>query len=261
MADRPPRLTPVADLHPDLRDLPEPLPLPERALAIGAHPDDAEFGAAGTLARWADGGTDVTIGVVTDGSKGTWDPSADTALLVATRRAEQRSAAAVIGVSTVRFGEHTDGELEYSMDLRAEMCRWIRELRPDVVLTHDPWQRYQLHPDHRVTGMAVVDGVVAARDHHFFPAQAASGLAPHRPGALLLWSADEPNHWEDVSSTIDRKIEALLRHESQSTTTMGGAADETDVRRAFADRVRRRAVRAGAAAGLRAAEAFRRLTP
>jgi LmbE family N-acetylglucosaminyl deacetylase len=251
----------VTDLHPDLQDRPEALRVPERALAIGAHPDDAEFGAAGTLARWADAGTEVTIAVVTDGSKGTWDPSVDTALLVATRRAEQRAAAAVIGASAVRFGEHSDGELEYSMDLRAEMCRWIRELRPDVVLTHDPWQRYQLHPDHRVTGMAVIDGIVAARDYHFFPAQAASGLAPHRPAAALLWSADEPNHWEDVSSTIERKIEALLRHESQSATTMGGAADEAGARRTFADRVRERSVEAGATVGLEAAEAFRRLTP
>jgi len=256
-----PRLAAVTNLHPELRPSAEPLAIPERVLAIGAHPDDVEFGAAGTLAKWADAGAEVTIAVVTDGSKGTWDPAADPALLVATRRSEQRSAAAVIGAAGVRFAEHIDGELEYSMDLRAEMCRWIRELRPDVVLTHDPWQRYQLHPDHRVTGIAVADGVVAARDHHFFPAQAASGLAPHRPGALLLWSADEPNHWEDVSSSLERKIEALLLHESQSVTTMGGAAAEAGARQAFADRIRSRAADAGAPAGLSAAEAFRRLTP
>jgi LmbE family N-acetylglucosaminyl deacetylase len=251
----------VTDLYPDLRPRPDVLPLPGRALAIGAHPDDAEFGAAGTLAKWARAGTEVTIAVVTDGSKGTWDPSADPAMLVATRRSEQRAAAAVIGASGVRFGEHIDGELEYSMDLRAEMCRWIRELRPDVVLTHDPWQRYQLHPDHRVTGIAVIDGIVAARDPHFFPAQAASGLAPHRPGSVLLWSPDEPDHWEDVSTTLETKIDALLRHESQSTTTMGGAAGGAETHRAFADRIRERAAQRGAAASMAAAEAFRRLTP
>jgi LmbE family N-acetylglucosaminyl deacetylase len=230
-------------------------------LAVAAHPDDAEFGAAGTLAKWARAGTEVTVAVVTDGSKGTWDPSAEPALLVATRRSEQRAAAAVIGASGVRFGEHVDGELEYSMDLRAEMCRWIRELRPDVVLTHDPWQRYQLHPDHRVTGIAVIDGIVAARDHHFFPAQAASGLAPHRPSAVLLWSPDEPNHWEDVSMTLETKIEALLRHESQSATTMGGAAGGEDARSSFEDRIRRRAAQHAMASDLEAAEAFRRLNP
>lgn len=251
----------MIDLHPDLRDRPGELPVPGRALAVGAHPDDVEFGAGGTLAKWAAAGTEVTIAVVTDGSKGTWDPGADPALLVATRRAEQRAAATVLGASGVRFGEHVDGELEYSMDLRAEMCRWIREIRPDVVLTHDPWQRYQLHPDHRVTGIAVVDGVVAARDHHFFPAQAASGLAPHRPAAILLWSADEPNHWEDISATLEHKIDALLRHESQSTTTMGGAAGGGDAGRAFAERVTARAAAAGSNPGMAAAEAFRRLTP
>jgi LmbE family N-acetylglucosaminyl deacetylase len=251
----------VTDLHPDLRGHPGELPAPRRVLAVGAHPDDVEFGAAGTLAKWSDAGADVVIAVVTDGSKGTWDPGADPARLVAARRSEQQAAAAVIGASDVRFGAHVDGELEYSMELRAEMCRWIRQTRPDVVLTHDPWQRYQLHPDHRVVGMAVVDGVVAARDHHFFPDQAASGLSAHRPGALLLWSADEPNHWEDVAATLERKIDALLKHESQSATTMGGAADRPAAHRAFADRVRGRSRDAGAAAGMPAAEAFRRLTP
>lgn len=251
----------MTGLHPDLRDFPGDLPVPSRVLAVGAHPDDVEFGAAGTLAKWADAGADVTIAVVTDGSKGTWDPAADPTALVTTRRAEQRAAADVLGASRVRFGEHVDGELEYSMDLRAEMCRWIREVRPDVVLTHDPWQRYQLHPDHRVTGLAVVDGVVAARDHHFFPGQAASGLAPHRPAALLLWSADEANHWEDVSATLGRKIDALLRHESQSTTTLGGAASDQEAHRAFAERVAAHAAAAGSIPGLAAAEAFRRLTP
>jgi LmbE family N-acetylglucosaminyl deacetylase len=129
------------------------------------------------------------------------------------------------------------------------------------VLTHDPWQRYQLHPDHRVTGTAVIDGIVAARDHHFFPAQTASGLAPHRPGAVLLWSPDEPDHWEDVSTTLGTKIDALLRHESQSATTMGGAASGVEAHRAFADRIRERAAQNGAAASMAAAEAFRRLTP
>jgi LmbE family N-acetylglucosaminyl deacetylase len=134
----------------------------------------------------------------------------------------------------------------------------IRETRPHVVLTHDPWQRYQLHPDHRVTGLAVVDGVVAARDHLFFPDQ---GLGAHRPEALLLWSADEPNHVEEVSGTLADKVAALLCHTSQSATTMGGAASHGEARAEFERRIEARAIAAGARVGLAAAEAFRRVTP
>jgi LmbE family N-acetylglucosaminyl deacetylase len=252
----------VTGLHPELRDEPAAgLPVPERALAVGAHPDDIEFGAAGTLARWAAQGTHVTMLVVTDGSKGTWDRHADPSALAAARRAEQQAAAAVLGASDVVFLDHPDGELEYSMSLRGELCAWVRMVRPGIVLTHDPWQRYQLHPDHRVTGLAAVDGVVAARDPLFFPDQIDGGLEHHRPDAVLLWSADEPDHHEDVAGTLDLKVAALLCHSSQGGTTMGGADGDEAARREFAGRIAARAETAGAAAGLAAAEAFRRLTP
>lgn len=235
-----------------------PLPTPASALAVGAHPDDIEFGAGATLAAWAAAGARVTMLVMTDGSKGSWDPDADPAALAARRAAEQRAAADALGAAEVIHGGHVDGELEHSMALREQVCRVIREVRPEVVLSHDPWQRYQLHPDHRVTGFAVVDGVVAARDHLFFPGQ---GLAAHRPGALLLWSADEPNHWEDAAGGLGRKTAALLCHASQGATTMGGAHDDEGRQRAFEDRIAERAARDGAAAGMAAAEAFRRITP
>ncbi len=231
---------------------------PERALAIGAHPDDIEFGAGGTLAKWAAEGTEVTMVIVTDGSKGTWDEAVPSWELVAVRKDEQLAAARALGAAHVIHLDLIDGELQYSMDLRAEMCRQIRLARPGVVLSHDPWQRYQLHPDHRTTGLAVVDGVVAARDHLFFPEQ---GLRAHRPDALLLWSADEHDHWEDIVTTVDRKIEALLLHSSQGTTTMGGADQDELKRQAFADRIRGWARDHGREAGLKAAEAFKRLDP
>jgi LmbE family N-acetylglucosaminyl deacetylase len=231
---------------------------PERALAVGAHPDDIEFGAGATLAKWAAEGTEVTMLIVTDGSKGTWDPAMPQSSLIAIRKDEQLAAARALGVAHVIHLDHVDGELQYSMALRAEMCRQVRLARPGVVVTHDPWQRYQLHPDHRTTGLALVDGVVAARDHLFFPEQ---GLPPHRPDAILLWSADEPDHWEDIVTTLDQKITALLRHTSQATTTMGGA-DQSELRRqAFADRIRSWAREQGRAAGLSHAESFKRLTP
>ena len=249
----------MTDLHPDLREsTPPPLDPPPSALAIGAHPDDAEFGAGGTLAAWSAAGTRVTLLVITDGSKGSWDPDTEPAALAALRGHEQQAAAAALGASEVLSGGQVDGELEHSMAFREQICRFIRTVRPEVVLSHDPWQRYQLHPDHRATGMGVIDGVVAARDHLFFPDQ---GLAPHRPTALLLWSADEPNHWQDISQTLDRKITALLCHTSQGATTMGGAQTDETARQAFEARLTRRAAEAGTAADMSAAEAFRRITP
>jgi LmbE family N-acetylglucosaminyl deacetylase len=241
-----------ADLHPDLRDPPEALPIPDRAMTIGAHPDDAEFGAGATLARWADAGTEITLVVVTDGSKGSWDAGRDPQELAAQRRIEQRCAADALGVTVVEHLGYTDGELEYAMALRESLSRLIRVHRPDVVLTHDPWQRYQLHPDHRITGFVAVDSVVAARDPLFYPEQ---GIPAHRPGSILLWSTDEPDHVEPTTPTaVDRKIQALLCHTSQSETTMADAAASDEQRRVFAVRIESRL-------GSPPAEVFKRLVP
>lgn len=252
----------MTNLHDDLRRPSGPqsagLPLPRSAMTIGAHPDDAEFGAGGTLARWAAGGCEVTILVLTDGSKGSWDAATSTEELIAARRREQEQAAETLGADRVINLDHVDGELEYSMSLRREMCRWIRTVRPEVVLGHDPWRRYMLHPDHRAAGLALIDGVVAARDHLFFPDL---GLEKHRPDAILLWQADEPDHHEDISSTFATKITALLCHSSQATTTMGDATRSDVAREAFIQRMRQLAADQGRAAGLGAAEAFKILRP
>lgn len=249
----------TSNLYRDLSDTePSSIATPQRVLAIGAHPDDIEFGAGGTLAKWAIAGAHVAMLVMTDGSKGTWDPSVSPRDLAQTRRAEQSSAAAALGAAEVIHLDHIDGELEYSMALRREICAWIRTVKPGVLLSHDPWQRYQLHPDHRAAGLAAVDGMVAARDHLFFPELE---LAPHRPDAMLLWSADVVDHWEDIATTVDRKIDALLCHSSQGTTTMGGAETDSEKQDAFRLRIGDWAARQGAPAGLVAAEAFKRLRP
>jgi LmbE family N-acetylglucosaminyl deacetylase len=232
------------------------LPVPVRALAIGAHPDDIDFGCGGTLAKWAAAGCAVTELVLTDGSKGSWDPTADRAALIALRREEQRAAAAALGAGTVVFLDHVDGELTSGLAERAEVCRVIRQARPDVVLGHDPWKRYRLHPDHRHAGFLAVEAIVAARDPHFFPEQ---GLAPHRPGSLLLWEADEVDHVEGVEGFLDAKLAALLAHRSQWLSTMGIDADRAAEGDAFETRVRQRAAEAGAAAGLPIGEAFKRI--
>ncbi len=242
-------------------DRSDPLPVPARALTIGAHPDDAEFGAGGVLARWAADGCHVTMLIVTDGSKGTWDPDLDTDELVVRRRREQRDAADKLGAQEVVMLDHVDGELENSMALREELSFWIRQTRPTVLITHDPWKRYMLHPDHRATGMAAIDAVVAARDHLFFTHQLSDEVGKHRPDTVLLWSADEPNHWEDIASTFDTKIEALLCHSTQTETTMGDAHSSDGARQEFEQRLRDWATKQGEPAGLTLSESFRRLTP
>ena len=234
----------------------EPIPTPARALAIGAHPDDIEFGCGGTLAKWARAGCDVTMVVLTDGSKGSWDREADPADLATLRRSEQDAAGAELGVSTVVMLDHVDGELAYSMDLRSQVARQIRVHHPDVVLSHDPWVPYELHPDHRATGLAAVDGVVAARDHLFFQDH---GLEPHRPEWLLLWRPAVTDYWEDISGSMGAKLAALLHHQSQATTTMGGTDD--DARAEFERRVYEWAAELGEPVGLAAAESFKKLKP
>jgi LmbE family N-acetylglucosaminyl deacetylase len=194
------------------------LPTPQTALAIGAHPDDIEFGCGATLAKWASAGCRIHHLVCTDGSKGSWDPEEDTARLVAVRQEEQRAASRALGGSgAVTFLGWPDGELEAGLRQRWEVAYWIRVVKPDVVLGHDPWRRYRLHPDHRNAGFLATDGIVAGRDPHFFPEQ---NVPSHRPTALLLWEAEEPDHVEEVAGFEDRKIAALLAHRSQFRSTM-----------------------------------------
>lgn len=237
------------------------LPVPGRALAVGAHPDDIEFGAGATLARWAAAGCEVSLLVCTDGSKGTWDVDADLGALVATRQAEARDAARALGATgEVVFLGVTDGELENDRATRSELARWIRRLAPDVLLGHDPWMRYRLHPDHRAAGYLTCDALVAARDPHFFPEH---GIAHHRPGTLLLFEADEPNHAEAADDTgLAAKVAALESHRSQYESTMFitddpvASAAEQD---RFRAEVRSKMAEAGEWAGIALAERFRLL--
>jgi LmbE family N-acetylglucosaminyl deacetylase len=239
------------------------LDVPARALAIGAHPDDIEFGCGGTLAKWAAAGADVQLLVLTDGSKGSWDEDDDLAALVALRQDEARAAGRALGASDVHFLGLVDGELESGARERALVCEVIRAVRPTLVLGHDPWKRYRLHPDHRHAGWLTVDGIVAARDPHFFPGL---GGAHHRPDDLLLFEADEPNHLEGIDDTVAKKADALLEHRSQWRSTMAidvGTAREADGVAEFGARIED-AARADASlaptAGTTFAEAFRHLS-
>ncbi len=242
------------------------LETPGVALAIGAHPDDVEFGCGGTLAKWASKGCVIHHVVCTDGSKGTWDPDVDKTWLAQQREDEQREASRRLGGNgEVVFLGRVDGELVADLELRAEVAMWIRRLRPDVILGHDPWKRYRLHPDHRQAGFVATDSIVAARDPLFFPEQ---GLRPHRPTSLLLWEADAPDHAEDIADFEAIKLSALIAHRSQFRSTMkvdptkladatSGSRQLDDQLQAFAERVEERHRKAGEPFGLERAEVFK----
>lgn len=232
------------------------LDVPAIVLAIGAHPDDIEFGCGGTLAKWAESGAVIHHLVLTDGSKGTWNADADTAALVALRQVEQREAARRLGASgEVIFMHQVDGDLCDTRELRGSIAHHIRRLQPDVVLGHDPWKRYRLHPDHRHAGFLTCDAIVAARDPHFFKEH---DVAHHRPRHLLLWEADEPDHGEDVGSYVDQKIAALLAHESQFESTM--KAVDPEALQQFSERMKKRMAELGRRIDRPAAEIFKKIS-
>lgn len=260
-------VVPVGDL-PRHGEMSVDLAVPAVALAVAAHPDDVEFGCGATLAKWAAGGCRIHHLVLTDGSKGTWAADDDTVALVEERHREQLEAAQVLagdgGRSGVDFLDWPDGELEAGMVQRRQVCQVIRRVRPEVVLGHDPWRRYRLHPDHRNAGWLLTDAVVAARDPKFFPEMTEP---PHRPRSMLLWEADEPNHVENAEGMLEIKLSALLAHRSQYRSTMGienggssGGGAGTDELAAFRAVVAEQLAAHGQLAGVAAGEAFRLLT-
>ena len=192
-----------------------------RALVVAAHPDDADFGAGGTAALLVRAGWDVRYLVVTDGSKGSDDPSFTPERLVITRAEEQRVAAGHLGIAEVRFLGFTDGELVASRALLGALVREIREFQPFAVYTHDPEpvvinEGFINHSDHRATGLATVDAVYpAARDRLNFPEHIAAGLAPHKVRELYLWGSNHPTFDVDIGAVLEDKIAALLLHATQ----------------------------------------------
>jgi LmbE family N-acetylglucosaminyl deacetylase len=231
------------------------LPTPERVLVVAAHPDDIEFGAAGTVARWVDEGAEVRYLLVTRGDKGSDDPHADVEQLVVVREREQRAAAAEIGVSGVDFLDEPDGQVEPSLRLRERITHAIRTHRPEVVMTHDPTvlfvnNEWVNHPDHRAVGQVTVDAVFpTARDPLNFREHLDAGLEAWKVAELFLWSTNEANQLVDVADTLERKIDALRHHASQFRRF-------DDIARW----VRRRSEELGERTGYRAAEGFRRVT-
>ncbi|TMF54378.1 MAG: PIG-L family deacetylase [Chloroflexi bacterium] len=192
-----------------------------RVLVVMAHPDDAEFGAAGTVARWAKEGRQITYVIITDGNRGSSDPAMTAERLAQIRHAEQRAAAMKLGVKDVFFLGYDDGSLQPTLDLRRQITRWIRRCKPDVVVCPDPtrrWtgQRYINHPDHRAAGDACLDAVYpSARDPHVFPELLIENLLPHKVKEVFMSSVANADVWIDITACMDRKLEGLREHKSQ----------------------------------------------
>ena len=194
-----------------------------KAMIIAAHPDDGEFGAAGTATLLTASGWTFQYLVITDGSKGSADENVDANELRASRIAEQHDAAELLGIAKVTNLNHVDGELVADRTLLGEIVRQIRIFKPEIIFTHDPESMFSgtgwiHHSDHRVTGQMVIDAVYpAARDILNFPEHLDEGLTTHNVQTIYLWDTEKPNIYIDISDVLDRKISALLSHKSQFT--------------------------------------------
>ena len=219
----------------------------DRVLVIAAHPDDPEFGCGGTIGKWAAAGKDVYYLLLTSGDKGSKDRTLRPEQLANKREAEQRAAAAELGVQEVIFLHHPDGLLENSLGLRRELAGYIRRLKPHIVAAIDPWRHYQLHPDHRAAGIAAIDAVWSAREWNIFPEQITHGEDPWRVSEVYLFWTDNADHYEDVTDFVDARIAALACHVSQ----VG------EDREKLAQRIRERTAKTGEEAGLPHAESFK----
>ena len=188
-----------------------------QVMVVIPHPDDAEFGVAGTVARWVREGKEVVYVVCANGDKGTSDYSMKPEKLVKIREREQQAAARLLGVREVIFLRHPDQSLEDTPEFRKEIVRQIRMYRPETVVTADPYRRYIWHRDHRIVGQVTLDAIFPyARDHLAYPDLLEEGLQPHKVKEVLLWAAPEDiNYCSDITDTFDVKLAALRCHESQ----------------------------------------------
>jgi LmbE family N-acetylglucosaminyl deacetylase len=224
--------------------------VPESAMVIMAHPDDAEFTVAGTIAAWVRAGCHVTYVICTDGNAGSHEPGMTTHKLAEIRRTEQRAACATLGVSDVIFLGYDDGQLQPTLDLRRDLVRAIRRYKPEIVITQDPTvlfvgDQYINHPDHRAAAQAALDAVAPACA---MPLLWPDAGAPHRVRQVYVAHSLQPNVWVDVTETLEQKMAALKQHVSQL-----GDWDPSDM-------IREWSAEAGKEKGLAHAESYRVIT-
>ncbi len=194
---------------------------PTTRMVIVAHPDDAEFTCAGTVARWVKEGHPVIYVICTDGSRGSNDPGMTPEVMAPLRRVEQEEAASILGVREVIFLDHEDGTLEATLGLRRELTRLVRRYTPDIVISGDPTRIisrnvYINHPDHRAAAEGAIYAVFpSAVTRYIFPELLEEGLEPHKVAEVYLYAPNEPDIWVDISETIELKAAALKAHRSQ----------------------------------------------
>jgi LmbE family N-acetylglucosaminyl deacetylase len=185
-------------------------------MVVTPHPDDAEFGVAGTVARWTSEGKRVMYVVCTNGDKGTSNRKLTPERLIEIRETEQQAAAKILGVYEVLFMRYPDQGLEDTPAFRQQIVRLIRMYQPKTIVTMDPYRRYLSHRDHRITGQVVIDAVFPyARDHLAYPDLIEEDLQPHKVKEMLFWGTEDTNFRSDITDTFDLKLAALRCHESQ----------------------------------------------
>ena len=189
----------------------------KRAMVVVAHPDDAEFGCGGTLAKLVKEGMELAYVLCTNGNKGSNDPEMTSDRLAVIREQEQRDACAAIGAKDVTFLGYGDGELEASGEVIGKIVREIRRFKPDIVVCQDPyWRSRHNHRDHRMAGQATFDAIYPyARDHLHFPEQLAEGLETHKVAEIYTTMTEDPEVVIDVSDVVETKVRALQAHKSQ----------------------------------------------
>lgn len=227
--------------------------IPDRALFIFAHPDDIEFGVAGTAAKWASHGCQNTYVVITDGNAGSHERNMTRGQIGQIRREEQTAAAKVAGAAHCIFLGYDDGSLEPSLELRKDLVKLIRQHKPNAIVCGDPNMFFRgdrlNHPDHRAAARAALDAAFPTCEMRLlYPEFEAEGITPHKVNFVYVSTDQELNHYEDVSESLDTKLLALKEHKSQ--------IGDND----YSDRLRDRAASIGKQVGLAYAEAFRRLT-
>jgi len=189
---------------------------PAYAMVVTPHPDDAEYGVAGTVSRWAKEDKEIVYVVCTNGDKGTADADIKPEEMAQIREKEQMAAARVLEVREVIFLRHPDQSLEDTPEFRKELVRLIRIYKPEIVVTADPYRRYIWHRDHRITGQVTLDAIFPyARDLHSYPDLMKEGLHPHKVKEILLWGSEDVNYRTDITDTFHLKLAALSCHESQ----------------------------------------------
>jgi LmbE family N-acetylglucosaminyl deacetylase len=226
----------------------------KEVLVIVAHPDDAESFCGGTIARLTRQGNTVRLIVCTTGDRGSHHREISPTSLTVLRKQEQEEARKILGITDIIWLDFADGELAKKPELRDRLIRLYRQLRPDVILTFDPWKHYEFHPDHRAVGFCATEARMLADLPWIYPELTMEGISPWHPAEMYLFSPEEPNYWVDIEPELERKIQARLAHCSQNDFI------KTDLdREKFIQEIRSAAKQASVDPQIQFAEAFHKV--